>query len=141
MPARPKQEPPDFVRKLETVMPIEWRAMFGGFGIYSEGIFFALVSSQGVPYLRVDDANRPDFEKAGSGPFQPYSRVKSRAGTRIVMPYYEVPGKVLARAATLRKWAEKALEAATAARAKKKPAVRGAAAPVKRSGVPRREGR
>ena len=126
MPAKPKAEPPESVQKLARVLPLEWRSMFGGMGIYSEGIFFALVSSQGPLYFRVDDSNRPDFEKAGSEPFQPFSRVKSRAGERITMPYYTVPEKVLARPATLRKWAEKALDAARAARVRKKPVKRSA---------------
>src|SRR5690348_7405056 len=84
---RAKRELPEPVQRLGKVLPVESRAMFGGYGIYSEGVFFALLSSQGVLYFRVGDANLPDFVKAGSEPFMPYSRVKSRAGERIVMPY------------------------------------------------------
>ena len=112
MPPKKNAEPPESVQQLARVLPIEWRSMFGGMGIYSEGVFFALVSSQGPLYFRVGDSNRADYEKAGSEPFMPFSRVKSRAHERIVMPYWMVPDKVLARPATLRKWAEKALEAA-----------------------------
>jgi len=115
-----KAPPPESILLLSKVLPIEWRSMFGGVGIYSEGVFFALISSQGPLYFRVGDSNRADYEKAASEPFMPYSRVKSRAQERIVMPYWKVPEKVLARPATLRKWAEKALEAAKAARAGKK---------------------
>lgn len=111
MPVRPKPEPPAFIARLSAVVPVEWRAMFGGFGIYSEGVFFGLVSSQGIPYLRRNDASHPDHENAGSEPFQPYSRVKSRAGMQVTIPHYEVPEKVRARSAKLRRWAEKALEA------------------------------
>lgn len=119
---KPKREPPEPLRRLARVLPVEWRSMFGGIGIYSEGIFFALISSEGPLYFRVDDSNRPDFEKAGSEPFRPYSRVKSRDRARVTMPYWRVPEKVLEKPATLRKWAEKALEAAKAARAgRKKP--------------------
>lgn len=130
--SRAKRELPESVQRLGKVLPIEPRAMFGGYGIYSEGVFFALLSSQGVLYFRVNDANRPDFEKAGSGPFMPYSRVKSRAGARIVMPYYEVPEKVLAKPATLRRWAEKAVGAALTKRAARPERSR-----VKRSAGPR----
>jgi DNA transformation protein len=121
MARKPPHERPAQIQLLGKVFPIDSRAMFGGFGIYSEGVFFALVSSQGILYFRVGDVNRADFEKAGSEPFMPYSRVKSRADERVTMPYFEVPEKVLARPATLRKWAEKALEAAVAAREKRKP--------------------
>ena len=116
MPPKPRPEPPESLRKLSKVLPIEWRSMFGGIGIYSEGVFFALISSQGPLYFRVDDASRAEYEKAGSEPFQPYSRVTSRAGAPVTMPYWLVPEKVLARPATLRKWAGKALEAAKAAK-------------------------
>jgi DNA transformation protein len=113
---KPKREPPESVQGLAHVMPIEWRFMFGGVGIYSEGIFFALVSSEGILHFRVEDSNRPEYVKAGSGAFSPYTRVKSRAGQRIIMPYWTVPEKVLEKPATLRRWAEKALDAARAAR-------------------------
>jgi DNA transformation protein len=117
MPAKkPRPEPPESLRKLSAVLPVEWRPMFGGIGIYSEGIFFALISSQGPLYFRVDDATRPDYEKAGAEAFMPHSRVKSRAGARVAMPYWTVPEKVLARPATLRKWASMSLEAARGAR-------------------------
>ena len=115
-----KKDPPESVQKLARVLPIEWRSMFGGMGIYSEGVFFALISSQGPLYFRVTDLNRADYEKAGSEPFMPYSRVKSRAGEQITMPYWMVPEKVLDKPATLRRWAEKALEAARGARGKRK---------------------
>ena len=119
MAVKKKPEPPESVQRLGRVLPIEWRSMFGGMGIYSEGVFFALISSQGPLYFRVDETNRPDYEKAGSEPFMPFSRVKSRAYERIVMPYWKVPEKVLEKPATLRKWAEKALDAARAARVKR----------------------
>lgn len=120
MPARkPAPEPPESVRRLAAVMPVTWRSMFGGLGVYCEGIFFALVSSESRElYFRVSDETRPDYEKSGSRPFQPFSRVKSRMHMRITMPYWLVPGKVLARPATLRRWAEAALEAARTKRAK-----------------------
>ncbi|MCD6025370.1 MAG: Regulator of competence-specific s [Fibrobacteria bacterium] len=124
MAPRKKAEPPESLQRLARVLPVEWRSMFGGIGIYSEGIFFALISSEGPLYFRVDDANRPDFEKAASEPFRPYSRVKSRDRAPITMPYWRVPEKVLEKPATLRKWAEKALEAARAARVKRKGAAK-----------------
>jgi DNA transformation protein len=119
MPPRKKPEPPESLQRLAGVLPIEWRSMFGGIGIYSEGIFFALISSQGPLHFRVDDSNRPDFEKAGSEPFQFSSHMKKREGEPIMTAYWRVPEKVLEKPATLRKWAEKALEAARAARAKR----------------------
>jgi DNA transformation protein len=80
------------------------RRMFGGAGLYREGIMFGLVADDRA-YLRVDDINRKSFEDAGSGPFHPY-------GTKATMPYYEVPVDVLEDPGDFCAWAEKALAAA-----------------------------
>jgi DNA transformation protein len=117
---------PESVQRLGAVLPLETRAMFGGLGIYSEGVFFALIG-HGILYFKVGDTNRKDFDKAGMGPFQP-----SGPGGE-TMSYYQVPDTVLARPATLKKWAEKALDVARAARLKRKP--------VKRTGLKPRAGR
>jgi len=84
------------------------RRMFGGAGLYREGIMFGLIADDRA-YLRVDDSNRLSFEEAGSGPFHPY-------GTQATMPYYEVPVDVLEDPGDFRLWAEKALAAAVASR-------------------------
>lgn len=119
---RAKAEPPDSVRKLHDLVPITWRSMFGGFGIYCEEVMLGLVSSKERElYFRVGPDNRPDYEKADSKPFQPHSRVRGREHTVITMPYWKVPDNVLEKPATLRRWAEKALAAAHAAHAAKKP--------------------
>jgi len=41
------------------------RRMFGGRGIYFDGLFFALIDD-GVIYVRVTEATRPRFETEGS---------------------------------------------------------------------------
>ena len=46
------------------------RNMFGGVGIYSSDLFFALIDEDTV-YFKVDDTTRPDFEARGMGPFRP----------------------------------------------------------------------
>ena len=118
MPPKPKPEPPESVLKLANVMPVTWRSMFGGFGIYCEDVLFGIVSSKERElYFRIDAETRPAYEKAASMPFQPRSMVKSRPDAVITMPYWFVPEKVLAKPATLRKGAEKALEAARTAKA------------------------
>ena len=100
----------DFVlEQLRRVVPVTWRAMFGGVGIYSNGLFFALVDDDTL-YFKVDDSNRPDFEKAGMGPFMPFGEGAE------VMQYYEVPGDVLEDPDLLADWADKAI---TVARSKR----------------------
>ena len=44
------------------------RRMFGGYGLYCDGVMFALIADD-VLYLKADDVNRPELERAGSAPF------------------------------------------------------------------------
>ena len=85
------------------------RAMFGGVGLYSGDVFFALIAADRL-YFKVGDANRAHFESAGSEPFRPYGEMVSTS-------YYEVPISVLEDAGTLAVWAREAL---AVARAKKR---------------------
>jgi DNA transformation protein and related proteins len=92
--------------QLGAVVPaLKTRSMFGGLGIYSGSHFFALVDDD-VLYFKVDDANRPDFESRGMGPFCPFG------DPNMVMHYYRVPDDVFHDAAQLRSWAAKAIAVA-----------------------------
>src|SRR5205085_3165369 len=44
------------------------KPMFGGWGLYHEGLFFALVIQDAL-YLKVDDENRAEFDRAKLPPF------------------------------------------------------------------------
>lgn len=104
----------DFVlEQLGRVVSVTSRAMFGGVGIYSEGMIFGLMDDD-TTWLKVDDGNRGGFEAAGMKPFDPY-----RDGVH-VMQYYELPAELLEDADALRPWVAGALDAARAARRKKK---------------------
>ncbi len=87
------------------------RKMFGGAGLYCDGIMFGIIADD-VAYLKVGDSNREDFVKAGSSPFNPFPE---KAKTT-VMPYYEVPADILENREQLAAWAERSL---TVARKKK----------------------
>ena len=96
----------DFVvEQLEGCGVISTKRMFGGVGIYCGDTFFALIDND-VLYLKADDINRPQFERAGSGPFKPYG------DDRESMNYYSVPTEVLEDASELAKWGRTAIEAA-----------------------------
>lgn len=84
---------------------IRARSMFGGVGIYGGDLFFALIADDTL-YFKVDDSNRPDFERLGMRPFQPYGE----AGE--VMQYYQVPAEMLEDVEALRPWVEKAMSVA-----------------------------
>ncbi len=81
------------------------KKMFGGVGIYCDGVFFAIIARDEL-YLKADDRTRGAFEAAGSRPFKPYP---NPSGT---MQYYSVPVDVLESAPELARWARKALAVA-----------------------------
>ncbi len=100
------------LEQLGRVLPVTSRKMFGGVGVYADGLFFALMDD-GTLYLKVDDTNRGDFESRGLGPFQPFGEGGE------TMQYYPVPEEVLEAPDELRLWAHRALDVARRARARK----------------------
>ena len=93
------------IDQLECLGPVRARRMFGGAGLYCEGLFFAIVADD-VLYFKVDNSNRGEYEAAGMGPFKPFPD-KSE-----FMQYYEVPIDVLENRDALRDWAGKAVRVA-----------------------------
>ncbi|WP_316978996.1 TfoX/Sxy family protein [Shumkonia mesophila] len=89
---------------LEPLGGVTARRMFGGAGLYRDGTIFALVAGD-VLYFKVDDANRADYEAAGTGPFRPFE------DKPFAMPYWEVPADILEDPAEICAWAAKAWEA------------------------------
>lgn len=102
------------LEKLSAVSPVSARGMFGGVGLYAEGLFFALMDDDRL-YFKVDEATRPGFMAAGMGAFDPFKDGKPMNG------YYEVPGEILEDEDRLPEWMRAALGvAAQAARKKRK---------------------
>ena len=92
------------------------RAMFGGHGLYVDGVFFAIVDDD-VLYLRVDAQNRAEFEALGCTPFE-YS---TKEGVHQAMSYLRAPDEALERPDAMGRWARSSLGAALRAAAAKKP--------------------
>lgn len=92
-----------------TPAAITHRAMFGGVGVYADGLFFALMADD-VLYFKVDDSNRDRFERAGMGPFLPYGDPERP------MAYYQVPGEVLEEPDRLTSWVDQAVAVARTAK-------------------------
>lgn len=99
---------------LQPLGPVYARGMFGGHGIYLDGVMFALIADD-VLYLKVDDQNRAAFEEAGLEPF-----VYEGKHRPMTMSYNRAPD-CLEEWNALEPWVTGALAAATRAAAKKKP--------------------
>lgn len=103
---------------LELLAPwgrVSSRAMFGGHGIYRDGIIFGLVIDEAF-YLKVDDVNRADFEALGLGPFMYRSARREEA---VSLGYYHCPEDALESPALMREWADGAFAVALRAAARK----------------------
>ena len=100
---------PEFINDLFAPFgPVTVRRMFGGAGIYREGLMFALVFD-GAIFLKVDDASIPDFEREGSRPFV-YTRAKSPGKIgRASLSYWRLPERLYDDPEDLARWAERAL--------------------------------
>lgn len=89
------------------------RKMFGGAGLYFDGLIFGLVTGSDMFYLKADDSNRVDYESRGMTAFGATEKSKG-------MPYWEVPVEVLEDRTELAVWAMKAFEVAVKSPPKKK---------------------
>ncbi len=110
---------PDFVAHVVELMReagrVTSRAMFGGHGVYVDGVIVAIVVAD-VLYLKTDDETRPRFVAEGLAPFE----YATRRGTREVTSYFAPPGEALESPAAMRDWLRLAIGAALRNQARKK---------------------
>jgi len=89
--------------------------MFGGYGLYKDGLMFGIVGD-GVFYLKVDDLNREKFISAGLSPF-----TFEKKGKNFKMSYYQTPEDALENSKVMLNWVESAVAAAQRNAKNKKP--------------------
>jgi len=100
----------DFVEELFAPLGIVVvRRMFGGGGIYCDGLMFGLISD-GVIYLKADARTRGAFEAEGAYPFIYQGRKKP-----IAMSYWRLPERLFDDPEEALAWGREALRAARAA--------------------------
>jgi DNA transformation protein and related proteins len=78
------------------------KKMFGGAGIYYDGLIFGILADD-ILYFKVDDSNKSDYIMARMKPFKPFD------DKPMLMPYYEVPVDILGNREQLAVWAMKSL--------------------------------
>lgn len=96
--------------RLTPMGPVTARRMFGGHGIFLDGLMFGLVAGNAF-YLKTDDGNRAAYEDAGARPFSYVRRARP-----VELSYWCVPDDVFADPARLLDWADAAYAAARRAR-------------------------
>lgn len=92
---------------------VKARRMFGGYGIYSDGLMFALVDDDTL-YLKADDNLRPLFEQQGLPAFQ-----YPKNGKMISMSYYQAPEAIFDDPEEAALWGRRSCDAARRQKRKK----------------------
>ena len=91
---------------------VESRRLFGGAGIYADGMMFGLVVDD-VIYLKTDAQTAARYEQEGCGLFT----YQTQRGDRALKSYWRVPDRLYHEPEELADWARAALEAARRAAA------------------------
>jgi DNA transformation protein and related proteins len=89
------------------------RRMFGGHGVYLDGLMFAIVSEDTL-YLKADEMNRVEFEQAGCEIFG-----YARKGKRATLNFFRAPEDAMESPELMLPWARTAYAAALRTNAKK----------------------
>ena len=90
----------------ERLGPVDVRSMFGGYGVFYEGLMFALVAEDDV-YLKADAQNAGDFESRNLPAFE-----YGRKGKSVKMTYYRAPDEILDDRDAAADWARRSYAAA-----------------------------
>lgn len=86
--------------------PVQARAMFGGHGLYLDGLMFALLADARF-FVKVDAETRPAFEAERCLPF-----VFEAKGRRVALSYHEAPLEALDQPEVAVRWARLGVAAA-----------------------------
>lgn len=100
--------------QLEPFGPVTVRAMFGGAGLFRDGVMFGLIAYDTL-YFKTGDTNRGDYENAGMAPFTYEGKSKP-----VAMSYHQVPADLLEDSDELSDWARRAFDVALEAKKSKK---------------------
>jgi len=103
----------DFIKdQLAAFGPVSIRNMFGGAGVYADGVMFAILADDTL-YLKADDISARAFKAEGMTPFTYTPEGKAP----VAMSYWEVPPRLLEEPEELAIWAHQAHGIARAGKA------------------------
>lgn len=93
--------------------PVSIRNMFGGAGVYADGVMFAILANDTL-YLKADETSARAFADEGMQPFS----YRPEGREPIAMSYWEVPARLLDEPVELVSWVRDAHRIACAAKSK-----------------------
>lgn len=97
----------------QSIPGVQFRRMFGGLGVFRDGVMFGLVAFERL-YFKTDDETEPRFAEAGAEPF-----VYDGKGKPIQMSYWTAPDEALDDPELFEEWARLGIEASRRAAAAK----------------------
>src|SRR5271167_3713063 len=98
--------------------PVEARRMFGGAGLYGDGVMFGLIDDD-IIYLKVDEALKADLAGAGSRSWIYTERKGPKAGIPQETSYWSLPESALDDPEDACAWGLRSLAVARAIKAAK----------------------
>lgn len=101
-----------FIDLMDRFGKVHSRAMFGGHGLYLDGVMFALLAGGGL-YFKVDEQTRSNFTNRKLRPFSFVAK-----GRTVQLSYHEAPPQALEDAAEMAQWCALAWQAALRAQGK-----------------------
>lgn len=90
------------------------KRMFGGLGLYLDGVFFAILND-GELYFRVSDTTRPAYIAEGMTPFT----YGTKHGEKAINSYWQVPERLFDETDEMIDWVRASVQAARAVAAGK----------------------
>jgi len=87
--------------------PVSIRRLFGGKGIYFDGVIIAIVL-RGELLLKADEQSAPDFEAEGC---KQWAYTGKRHGKLVAMPYWSIPDSAFDDPDEMTVWARRAYKA------------------------------
>ncbi len=102
------------VDMMQLMGPVYSKRMFGGHGIFLEGLMFALVAD-GTLYFKVDKENENDFIEKGLEAF-----TYGKKGKLVKMSYCQAPEEALEDSEVMNEWGNRAYGAALRVASKRK---------------------
>jgi DNA transformation protein len=106
------------LEQLASLPALRSNRMFGGIGLYSDGIFFGLIDDDTL-FFKTNDGNIAPYRERNMPRFMPFPD-----RPEAVLGYHQVPADVIEDAETLVEWARSSVEVGLAAKAAKAKPVR-----------------
>ena len=111
---QPKPLPPWISHMLDQMRgfaPVQARPMFGGYGLYLDGLMFGIVVGEQL-YFKVDDETQADYEARGLLPFRYEAK-----GRTLSLRYHQAPPEAQDEPDVMAHWARQAHAVAVNAQA------------------------